>query len=253
MDSFSEELIKEVTNAEDVLREIQTERMIYQINSTSDARKTSDKMKKDIEKIIKAMENARSIVYEKKNATDEMKVNLSGKKDKIKKLQQELDHTEKRVESIAKRTSDLKIETNKIKAAIEKIEEATLELNSKYLEQSQNELINSLVKVTSEAEKAQSDLNTAKRMETISSKKLQDMEIDFNKSQSYTFDKIQEIERIVANVSITIEHIIKSYDEITVISKDLLKSATVTQLEVEKTLNQEFEQNVPHQEFKVAI
>ena len=66
----------EIINSENMLREIQSERMIYQIHSSSDARKAADKMKKSIEEITKAIESARNIAYEKKIATDEMKINL---------------------------------------------------------------------------------------------------------------------------------------------------------------------------------
>jgi chromosome segregation ATPase len=228
------------TNSDNILREIQTERMIYQINSSSDSKKAADKMKKGIEEITKAMENARNTAYEKKIATDDLKIGLSEKKDKMKKLQQELERTGKRIESVAKKTLDLEIETSKIKNAIERIEEVAQDLGPKYLEQSQNELMDSLVKATLEAEKAQSDLNAAKKMQVITSKKARDIEIDFSKSEAYTLDKISETERIIANVSSTIEHIIRIHDEITLASKDLLKSAISTTIE--------FEQNQPYQE-----
>jgi len=244
------------TNSDNILREIQTERMIYQINSSSDSKKAAEKMKKGIEEITKAMENARNTVYEKKIATDDLKVSLSEKEDKMKKLQQELERTGKRIESVAKKTLDLEIETSKIKNAIERIEELAQDLGPKYLEQSQNELMDSLVKATLEAEKAQSDLNAAKKMQVITSKKAHDIEIDFNKSEAYTLDKISETERIIANVSSTIEHIIRVYDEITLASKDLLKSAISTKIEFEEENNYEFEQNQPNQEVndvKVAI
>ena len=244
------------TNSENILREIQTERMIYQINSSSDARKAADKMKKGIEEITKAMENARSTTHEKKRETDDLKINLSEKKDKMKKLQQELERTRKRIEQVAKKTLDLEIETSRIKGAIEKIEEVAQDLGPKYLEQSQNELMDSLVKATLEAEKAQSDLNAAKKIELITSKKLHDIEIDFSNLEAYTLDKISETERIIANVSITVEHIMRSYDEITIASKNLLKSATSTKVEFEGKSNYEFEQNQSYQEsndVKVAI
>lgn len=244
------------TNSENILREIQTEHMIYQINSSSDTRKATDKMKKGIQEITKAMENARSNAYEKKRITDELKINLSEKKDKMKKLQQELEHTRKRIEPIAKKTLDLEMESSRIKNAIKKIEEVVQDLGPKYLEQSQNDLMDSLAKAMLETEKAQSDLNAIKKIEVIVSKKVDDIEMDFSKLEAYTLDKISETEGIIANVSITIEHIIRSYDEITNVSKDLLKSAIAKKTEFEEKSNYEFEQNQPYQKVnnaKVAI
>jgi len=84
---------EQTTNSENIFREIQTEHMIYQINSSSDTKKTADKMKKNIHEITKIMEGARRTTYEKKIATDELKINLSEKKDKLKKLQQEYERT----------------------------------------------------------------------------------------------------------------------------------------------------------------
>lgn len=247
MTSFSEGRAEESTNSENMLREIQAERIIYQINASSDARKALDKMKKDVEEITKAIENARSIAYEKKLASDELKITLSEKKEKIRKLQQELTHARKHVESSAKRVSNFETEMNKIKMSVEKIKEATQDLDSKYFEQAKNELMSSLVKITSQFEKAQSDLNAAREMETITSNKLRDMQIDFDKLESQTIEKTREIERITANVSTTIEHIIKSYEDMTDVSKDLLKSAVITKIGVEENKH-ESNQYQSHQE-----
>lgn len=244
------------TNSENIFREIQTEHMLYQINSSSDTKKTVDKMKRNVDDITKVMEDARRIAYEKKIATDELKINLSEKKDKLKKLQQEYERTQKHVESASTKTLDAHTEASKIRNVVEKINEATYGLDPKYFEQSQNDLADSLVKITLEVEKAQSDLNAARKMDAITSKKLQDAEIDFNKLDAYTFDKISETERIVSSVSITIDHIIKSYDEMAVVSKDLLKSALLIKTEFVEESRNEFEQNQSHRELsdvKVAI
>mgnify|MGYP000235815387 CR=1 FL=1 len=235
--------------AENTLREIQTERMVYQINSSSDARKASNKMKKGIDEIIKAMENARNTTYEKKVTTDEMKISLSEKKDKLKKLQHELERARKHVELSAKKTLGFEMEINKITNAMEKIEEATHDLDKKYTEQSKSELMNFFVKITTDAEKAQSDLNAAKRTESAISKKLLEIETDVNRLELDVRDKTDEVERIASNVSTTIDHIIRSYDEITTVSKDLLKSATSASTEFrEEEQNYNTDGNQPHQE-----
>jgi hypothetical protein len=246
------------TDSESIFKEIQTEHMIYQINSSADAKKNADKIKKNVDEITKVMDNARSVAYEKKIATDELKIEMSKKKDKMKDLRQEYERAKKHTELISKKTSGLMAETNNIVNTIERIKEAAQGLDPKYLEQSQKDLSDSLVKITLETEKAQSELNAAKKMEEITSKKVQDIEIDFNKLESHTFDKINETEKTIANVSITIEHIIKSYDEIAAVSKELLKSAIATPAKIElgKEEIHKVEQSQPYQEFrdvKVAI
>ena len=209
----------------DILKEIQTERMVYQINSSLNSLKASDKMKRGIEAITKEMENVQRIVYDRKKSLEEMEINLSEKKGKMKELQQELEHTIKRIETSAKKTLELETKANNITSALEKIKEATQEIDQKYLERSQNELINIFVKVTSDAEKAQSDLNAAKRMESVISKKLQEIEIDYTKLESETLNKAKEVDVIISNVSNTIQYIARSYDDIVDASKTLLKSA----------------------------
>ena len=84
MSSYSEERTNNIPSSENMLRDIQDERMIHQINSSSDVRKTSGKLKKNIEEITKAIENARSTAYEKKLEADELKINLTEKREKIK-------------------------------------------------------------------------------------------------------------------------------------------------------------------------
>jgi hypothetical protein len=247
MTSFYEE---SGLSSEDIFKDIQTEHMIYQINSSAEAKKIANKMKEGTDEIIKTMQAARKIAHDKKIETDELKINLSEKREKMKKLQQELERIKKRELTIAKKTSNLVIEVNKIKDVMERIKEATQDLDPKYLEQSQKELSDSLIRITLETEKAQSELNAIRNMEEITSKKLLTVENDFTKSESDTFSKVRETERIISNVSTTIKHIIRSYDEITNVSKDLLKSATSPDTEFSSKNNYEFEQNQPEQKFE---
>ena len=249
MTSLSED---RATNSENIFKEIQTEHMIYQINSSADAKKNADKIKKNVEEITKIMENARSIAYQKKISTDKLKIELSEKKDKMKMLQQEHERAKKHSELISKKTSDLIAETNKIENTIERIKEAAQGLDPKYIEQSQNNLADSLVKITLETERAQSELDAARKMEAIASKKVRDIEIDFNKLESQTIDKTNETERTISNVTRTIEHIIKSYDEMAIVSKELLKSAISTpeKVEFEEEQIQGVDQPQSYQEFK---
>ena len=237
MASFSNEerILNDITSSRNTLREIQTEHMIYQLNSSSEAKKAIDKMRKDIDTVSKAMENARKTAYEKKLASDELKISLAEKKDHLKQLQKELERNKNQVELAAKKTLDLETESNKVRSAIEKIRNATEEIDAKYLGEYQNELARALVKLTSQTQKAQSDFNAAKAIEEIVLKKIQDAEEDYSKSEAQTMQKASEADRIISNVSMTIEHIIKSYDEITAVSKELLKSSTNTRLEFENT------------------
>ena len=156
----------ETANAENIVRDIQTERMIYQINSASSAKKASQRLKKSIEDTYEAMENARNTAHGKKIRIDELKIDLTEKKEKMGKIQQDLERARKKVETSAKKTLDCEIEKNKINAAIKIIKEASESADSRYLEQSQNELADSLVKALLETEKAQSELNAAKRKES---------------------------------------------------------------------------------------
>ena len=56
----------DIYNSSDILKEIQAERMIYQINSSTNARKASEKMKHGVEEITKAMENAQKVTQDRK-------------------------------------------------------------------------------------------------------------------------------------------------------------------------------------------
>lgn len=235
-----------------ILKEIQTERIVNQINLSSNAQKVSDKMKRGVEEITKAMENAQNVAQDRKKVLDEIKISLFEKKDKMKKLQHELERTRKHVEVSAKKTFDLETEANKITAAMEKIKEASQEIDRKYLEQSQNELMNLFVKVASDAEKAQSDLNATKRIESLMSKKVQEIEMDYNKLEGETFNETREVEVFMSNVSDTIQHIIRSYDEIIYASKDLLKSAISMNTKFVDQ-NHAREQNQQYDEVKMAI
>ena len=241
----------DIYDSADILKEIQTERIVYQINSSLDTRKISDKMKRGSEAITKAIENAQNIAVDKKKLLEETKVNLFERRDKIKKLEQELEHTRKRIELSTKKALNLETEVNKITSAMQKIKEASQEIDQKYLEQSQNELMNIFVKVTSDAEKAQSDLNATKKMESTIFKKLQEIEIDYDKLEIETLNKTREVEVIMSNVSTTIQHIMRTYDEIVDASKDLLKSAISSNVKSEE--QHISEENQTHTAVKIAV
>ena len=243
---------EDISRSEKLFREIQTEHKIHQINSSSDAKKIADKMKKDTNEIAKAMEAARRIAYERKIATDELKISLSEKKDKMKILQQDLKKIKKMVQKATKKNSDLHIETIKIESAIEKIKEASQDLDPKYIEKTQQDLMDTLVKVTLESEKAQSELNAAEKMEMITNRKLQEFENECNRLESRTRDRIQETEITISNVTSTIAHIMKTYDQVTTVSKDLLKMATSIKTEFTEQEDYETYQETSQQQMEEA-
>lgn len=235
---------EQVENLEDTIKESEISYVAHQSNS-SEVTTSVEKMKKGIDETIKAMENAHNTTYEMKITTDEMRIKLSRKKGEMEKLQVKLDEVKKQAEIDNQKVSELKIEINKIKIAIEKIKEIGQELDQRYLEQSQNDLIDSLVKIISNAEKAQSNLNVTKKIEEITFKKLENVEKDFNKLKIHTLNKISETEKIISDVSTATQHVIRSYDEIANISKELFKSATTTSMELKESGNYELEEIQP--------
>ena len=61
-------------------------------------------MKRGTEAITKAIENAQNIAIDKKKLLEETKVNLFERRDKMKKLEQELEHTKKTYRVIYKKS-----------------------------------------------------------------------------------------------------------------------------------------------------
>ncbi|QMU53504.1 MAG: hypothetical protein GKS07_00415 [Nitrosopumilus sp.] len=232
---------EQVEDSDETLKESEIDYVSHNSNSL-EVTTAVEKMKKGIDEMIKAMENAHNTTDEMKNATDKMKIKLSRKKDEMERLQVKLEETKKQAELDNQKVSELKIEINKINIAIEKIKEIGKDLDQRYLEQSQNDLVDSLVNITSNAEKAQSNLNVTKKIEEITFKKLEDIEKDFNRLKIRTLNKISETEKIISDVSTTTQHVIKSYDEITNISKELFKSATSTSTELKESGNYELEE-----------
>ena len=216
---------EQVEILEDTFKEYEMKYVTYQGNS-SEVITSVEKMKKCVDQTVKAMENAHNTTYEMKIMTDEMKIKSSRKKDEMERLKEKLEDVRKQVELDNQRVSELNIEINKISIAIEKIKEIGQNLDQKYLEQSQNDLVDSLVKMTSKSEKAQSNLNVAKKIEEITFKKLETVEKNFNRLKTHTSNKISETEKMISNVSTATQRIIKSYDEITTVSKELFRSAT---------------------------
>ena len=255
MTELSEKKIShEVSNPESTIKEIQTDRIIYEISSSTDTKKTIDKMRKNVEAISKSMEYARRKAYEKRLESDESKILLAEKRAEIKKIRQELERAKSHVLSAAKKALGLEDETNKVKLAIDKIRESTEEIDPKYIEKAQTELTNMFVKLKYETEKAQSDLNASKELESLTENKLQDAESEFNKLEASTLDRISESDRIMFNVTNTITHIAKSYDEMTSASKDLLKSAIQIRAEVEELDKQEeYSSEYEGQNYRIPI
>jgi hypothetical protein len=235
---------EQVETTEVTIKENEITHVVHQSNS-SEVVTSIEKMKKGIDETVKAMENAHNTTYEMRISTDKMKIDMSRKNDEVERLQEKLEDVKKQAELEHRKVSELKIEVNKISIAIEKIKEIEQNLDQKYLEQSQNDLVNNLVSITSKAEKAQSNLNVTKKIEEITFKKLQNAVNDFSRLKIHTLNKINETEKIISNVSIATQHIIKSYDEITTVSKDLFKSATKIRTELKEGGNYELEEIQP--------
>ena len=219
-----------------------TEEKRYEIDSSLDTRMAINKMKKDAEEITQAIEDARNNTYQKKVIIENLNMNLNEKKNKMQEVQVKLENAREIAKSEAKKVLDLEVEVNNIKGAIQKIKEVGTGLDPKYLEQSQSDLTDALVKITSKAEKTQSDFTAAKKIETMISEKLDNIENDYNKLEEYTENKTRETKTIISNITATIEQIIKSHDEMTAISKNLLKSTTSTKNEVDERNHNKLEQ-----------
>jgi methyl-accepting chemotaxis protein len=232
---------EQVESFDDAIKEDGMSYVVHQ-NNSSEVTTSVEKMKKGIDETIKAMENAHDTTEQMKNATEQMKSRMSRKKYDMEKLQVKLEDIRKQTESDNQKVSELKIEINKINIAIEKIKEISQDIDQRYLEQSQNDLIDSLVRITSDAEKAQSNLNVTKKIEEITMRKLETTEKDFNRLKIHTLNKISETEKVTSNVSTATQNVIKSYDEIASISKELFRSATSTSTELKDTGNYELEE-----------
>ena len=61
-------------------------------------------------------------------------------------------------------------------------------------------------------------------------------------------DKIHETEMTISNVTSTIEHIMKTYDQVTAVSKDLLKMAISTRTKFTEQENDETYQDSSQQQ-----
>lgn len=217
----------QVESLEDPVEENETGHVAHRGNS-SEVTAYVEKMKRGIDETIKAMENAHNATYEMKITTDEIKIKLSRKKSEMEKLQGKLEDTKKQAELDNQKVLELRIEINKINIAIEKIKEIEQGLDQKYLEQSQDDLVNSLFRIMSNAEKAQSNLNATKKIEEITLKKLENVESDFNKLKIHTLNKINETEKSIRDVATITQQVIRSYDEVANISKEMFNSATNT-------------------------
>lgn len=248
-----EKLMDEITSPTNTIRDIHTDHLIYQLNSSSDAKKTVDKLRKDIDSVSQAMIKARKIAYEKKAMADELRIILVEKRDSVKKARSELEHSKANVVLASRKALEIETETNKVKRAIEKIKESTLELDQKYFEKAQSDLMTTLIRLISETEKAQSSLKAARELETLTATKLYDVENELSKFEIQTDEKINESERIVSNVSMTISHIVRSYDEVTNVAIDLLKSSTSTYNEIRQESSSYNETREENQVSEIAI
>ena len=100
-------------------------------------------------------------------------------------------------------------------------------------------LVNSLFRIMSNAEKAESNLNATKKIEEITLKKLEGVENDFNTLKLHTLNKINETEKSIRDVSTITQQVIRSYDEVANISKEMFNSATNAPGELRKSGNYE--------------
>jgi len=193
--------------------------------SVIDFQGIANDLKKDIDSVIKELDNARQIAIEKEDAAEKSRVEAQESVAQVKSASDKLAQIKEKLlvsESIVRK---IERTVESVKRGIEGVNEVTQELDKGDREIATKSLNEVLSKKNILYEEAVSELDNLKRLEKIALDKLEKASNDLSEIEPQSKAKTAEAKIIMANVENAINTIIKTYSDVRTATTDLLSGA----------------------------
>ena len=190
--------------------------------SSKELRKISDDMKNDLEIMIKSMGDAIKSSMEEKTKAFALKELVIEKENEVQKALDEITSIDERIIKNEVMITEMEKELNALKNAIEGIKEITSDLDPLDAERAVGSLKGTLIKKQSDLEKLRGGLNSSKKLRDLATKRLIETRNSLIETEKHYSGQISSAEVLAENVEESISHIVKTYNDVVSIAKELL-------------------------------
>lgn len=190
--------------------------------SSKDLRKISGDMKNELDIVIRAMEEAIKFSLDEKTKANALKSLVLEKEDEVRRSSEEIISIEKRIIKHEGIIAETERDLNNIKTAIDGIKEITSALDPLDAEKASGSLKGALMKKHTDAEKIRAELNSSGKLKDIVTRRLVEIEKSLEDTKRHYAERMADADTLVDNVEKSISQIVKTYNDIITVAKELL-------------------------------
>lgn len=235
--SIVDKIIHDIMNPRYDISEIDANRVKEALNSSSEVRKIADDMKKDIDVVTNSIFASRRKLIKKKTSSEQLKINVTEKKDVVKRASSYLSHMKSKATSDEIKFIKTEKELLEIQKAIDDITKVTAKLNPTDADIATYGLKASLIGKEANTQKAKIQLRASEKLTTEAAKRHQESSRELTKLERSLDKESSDAIDIAANLKEALDTITSTYSDIKNLSLNLLDESfpTATEKNVTKT------------------
>jgi len=220
--SIVDKIIHDIMNPRYDITETDVNRVRDALNSSSEGRKMTDAMKKDIDAVSNSIFVSRRKLIKKKTSSEQLKINVREKKDVVKRASSYLAHVKSKATADEIKFITAEKELLEIKKAIDDITKVTAKLNSTDADIATYGLKASLIGKEANTQKAKIQLRASEKLTTEASKRYQESTRELTKLERSLTRESSDAVNIAANLKEALDTITSTYNDIKSLSLNLL-------------------------------
>ena len=229
--SIVDKIIYDIMNPRYDISEIDTNRVKEALNSSSEVRKVSDDMKKDIDAVTNSIFASRRKLIKKKTSSEQLKINVAEKKDVVKRASSYLAHIKSKATADEIKFIKTEKELLEIKKAIDDITKVTAKLNPTDADIATYGLKASLIGKEANTQKAKIQLRASEKLTAEAAKRHQESTRELIKLERILSRESSDVSDIASNLKEAFDTITSTYGDIKNLSLNLLDESFPTSTE----------------------
>ena len=220
--SIVDKIIHDIMNPRYDISEIDVNRVRDALNSSSEVRKMTDDMRKDIDAVSNSIFVSRRKLIKKKTSSEQLKISVREKKDVIKRASSYLAHVKSKATADEIKFITAEKELLEIKKAIDDITKVTAKLNPTDADIATYGLKASLIGKEANAQKAKIQLRASEKLTTEAAKRYQESSRALIKLERSLTTESSDAVNIAASLKEALDTITSTYNDIKGLSLNLL-------------------------------
>jgi len=229
--SIVDKIIHDIMNPRYDISEIDTNRVKEALNSSSEVRKIADDMKKDIDAVTNSIFTSRRKLIKKKTSSEQLKINVTEKKDVVKRASSYLTHIKSKATADEIKFIKTEKELLEIQKAIDEITKVTAKLNPTDADIATYGLKASLIGKEANTQKAKIQLRASEKLTAEATKRHQESTRELIKLERILARESSDVSDIASNLKESLDTITSTYGDIKNLSLNLLDESFPTSTE----------------------